>query len=83
MKKDVVTIKTGYDEEKKKGIGKVIIDAPNIELGKETSATIAEYLIKGETFINLFNTHTHAGSGTPPTSQMVADVVLSKTTKTK
>jgi hypothetical protein len=83
LKKDVVTIKTGYDEEKKKGIGKVIIDAPNIELGKETSATIAEYLIKGETFINLFNTHTHAGSGTPPTSQMVADVVLSKTTKTK
>ena len=62
---------------------KVIIDSPNIELGKSTSAAIAEYLIKGDTFLKLFNAHTHPGSGAPPIPQLLTGVVLSKTTKTK
>ena len=62
---------------------KVIIDSPNIELGKSSSAAIAEYLIKGKTFLKLFNAHTHPGSGAPPIPQLLPGVVLSKTTKTK
>lgn len=62
---------------------KVIVDCPNIELGSTTSATVAEYVLKGETFLNLFNSHVHAAVGAPPSPPLVADVVISKTTKSK
>jgi hypothetical protein len=62
---------------------KVIVDCPNIELGSTSSAALAEYVIKGETFLTLFNSHVHPAAGTPPTPPLIADVILSKTTKTK
>ena len=61
---------------------KVVIDSPNVELGKSSSAAVSEYIIKGETFLNLFNAHTHASAGAPPVP-LSQDVVLSKTTKSK
>lgn len=70
---NLVTIKTD---------NKVVIDCPNVELGSTSSAAISEYIIKGETFLNLFNLHTHAGAGTPPTP-ISGEVVLSRTTKSK
>jgi hypothetical protein len=62
---------------------KVIVDCPNIELGSTSSAALAEYVIKGETFLTLFNSHVHPAAGIPPTPPLIADVILSKTTKTK
>jgi len=62
---------------------KVVIDCPNIELGSTSSAALAEYVIKGETFLTLFNSHVHPAAGAPPTPPLIADVILSKTTKTK
>jgi hypothetical protein len=71
---NLITVKTD---------NKVVIDSPNIELGSVTSAAISEYVIKGETFLNLFNSHVHPSAGAPPTPPLIADVVISKTTKTK
>jgi hypothetical protein len=71
---NLVTVKTD---------NKVVIDCPNIELGSTTSAALSEYVIKGETFLNLFNSHVHPSAGAPPTPPLLADVVISKTTKTK
>jgi hypothetical protein len=62
---------------------KVVVDSPNVELGSTTSAAISEYIIKGETFVQLFNAHIHPGAGAPPATPLLEDVVLSKTTKTK
>jgi hypothetical protein len=70
---NLVTIKTD---------NKVVIDCPNVELGSTGSAAVSEYIVKGETFLNLFNAHTHAGAGSPPVP-LSQDVVLSKTTKSK
>lgn len=70
---NLVTIKTD---------NKVVIDCPNVELGSTSSAAVSEYIVKGETFLNLFNAHTHAGAGSPPVP-LSQDVVLSKTTKSK
>jgi hypothetical protein len=71
---NLVTVKTD---------NKVVIDCPNIELGSTTTAVLSEYVIKGETFLNLFNAHVHPAVGGPPAPLLIADVVISKTTKTK
>jgi hypothetical protein len=71
---NLITVKTD---------NKVVIDSPNIELGATTSAAISEYVLKGETFLQLFNSHVHPSAGAPPTPPLIADVVISKTTKTK
>jgi hypothetical protein len=71
---NLITVKTD---------NKVVIDSPNIELGSTSSAALSEYVIKGETFLNLFNSHVHPSAGAPPTPPLIADVVISKTTKTK
>ena len=72
---NLITIKTD---------NKVVVDSPNIELGAPDIPAISEYLLKGETFLNLFNTHTHAGAGSPPVTPILQDSgVISGTTKTK
>jgi hypothetical protein len=71
---NTITIKTD---------NKVVIDSPNVELGKQSSATISEAIIKGETFLELFNTHVHPSAGAPPVTPLIGEVVLSKTTKSK
>lgn len=67
---NLITIKTD---------NKVVIDSPNIELTNDLGGVL-ESILKGETFLNLFNAHTHAGAGTPPTP-ILASVALSNTTK--
>jgi hypothetical protein len=74
IKEKEVKIKVGDG----KNSGKVIIDAPNIELGE--GATQA--LIKGNAFMTLFNTHTHASQGAPP-AVLMSTSHLSLTSKTK
>lgn len=75
---NLITIKTD---------NKVVVDSPNIELGAVAAATVSEAVIKGDTFIDLFNTHIHPSAGAPPALQILTpglgDVVLSKITKTK
>lgn len=74
---NLITVKTD---------NKVVIDSEHVELGSTTSAAISEYLIKGESFINFFNTHTHPSAGAVPAPQLIGTLkesVLSKTTKTK
>lgn len=72
---NLITIKTD---------NKVVVDSPNIELGAPDIPAISEYLLKGETFLNLFNAHTHAGAGSPPVTPILPDSgVISGTTKTK
>lgn len=66
---NLITIKTD---------NKVVIDSPNIELGKDASQS----LIKGNQFMTLFNSHTHAAAGTPPVTQMTPNY-LSQWSKTK
>ena len=61
---------------------KVVVDSPNIELG--TGAI--ESLIKGETFQQLFNSHTHIGNLGAPTSPPTVPLTgseLSQVTKTQ
>ena len=74
LKQNVVTIKVGDGVD----TGKVIIDAPNIELG----AGATQSLIKGEAFLALFNSHTHTGPAGPPATLMTTSE-LSLTSKTK
>ena len=72
---NLITIKTD---------NKVVVDSPNIELGAPDIPAISEYLLKGETFLNLFNAHTHAGAGSPPVTPILLNSgVISGTTKTK
>jgi hypothetical protein len=66
---NLITVKTD---------NKVVIDSPNIELGKDAT----ESVIKGNQFMTLFNSHTHAASGTPPLPLMTPDY-LSQWSKTK
>jgi hypothetical protein len=73
LKQNVVTIKVGDGID----TGKVIVDAPHIELGNGATQS----LILGDAFIEAFNLHTHPGAGTPPTP--LTDAILSQTTKTK
>ena len=71
---NVITLKTD---------NKVVVDSPNVELGAAASAAVSEHVIKGETFLQLYNTHVHPSAGAPPAIPLLEDVVLSKTTKTK
>jgi hypothetical protein len=57
---------------------KVVIDSPNIELGKDA----VESVIKGTSFKTFFDTHTHPSAGAPPALPM-PNALLSKTSKTK
>ncbi|CAB4175552.1 hypothetical protein UFOVP1247_214 [uncultured Caudovirales phage] len=66
---NLITIKTD---------NKVVVDSKNIELGKDAT----ESLIKGNTFMTLFNSHTHAGAGSPPLPPMTLSH-LSQWSKTK
>ncbi|MGH9722859.1 MAG: phage baseplate assembly protein V [Bryobacteraceae bacterium] len=65
-----------------KGSASVTIDAPQIKLG----AAAAEALVKGATFLGLFNAHTHncTAPGTPsgPPVPPLTPAVLSTVTKT-
>jgi len=80
-----IVLKMNDDEirmEKSGGKQKVIVNSSNIELGEAA----VEKLIKGNTFLTLFNSHTHptpvGPSGTPiPT--MIDNVHLSQVSKTK
>jgi hypothetical protein len=74
IKQNLITLKVGDG----KDTGKVVIDAPNIELG----AGAAQSLIKGEAFMNFFNAHTHTGPVGPPAAPMTS-AQLSMTSKTK
>jgi hypothetical protein len=74
LKNEVITIKVGDG----KDTGKVVVDAPNIELG----AGATQSLIKGEAFMALFNAHTHTGPVGPPATLMTTSE-LSLTSKTK
>jgi hypothetical protein len=67
---NTVTIKTD---------NKVVVDAKRVELG----AGAAEAVIKGDTFLNLFNAHVHPSAGAPPAVQLPGSTVLSKFIKTK
>jgi hypothetical protein len=66
---NLVTVKTD---------NKVVIDSPNIELGKDAM----QALIKGNQFMTLFNSHTHASAGATPLPLMTPDY-LSQWSKTK
>lgn len=57
---------------------KAVVDAKSIELG----AGAFEAVIKGSSFRDFFNLHTHPAPNTPPAVQMPS-ALLSKTTKTK
>jgi hypothetical protein len=57
---------------------KAVVDANSIELG----AGAFEAVIKGTSFRDFFNLHTHPAPNTPPSVQMPS-ALLSKTTKTK
>ena len=75
-----VVIEMGKDQIKMQG-GKVIVNSSNIELGEGA----IEKLIKGNTFLSLFNSHTHAtpaGPSAPPVPLMT-EAQLSQISKTK
>lgn len=57
---------------------KVVIDAKQIELG----AGALQQAIRGNMFLDFFNSHTHPSAGAPPTIPM-SKVVLSNTAKIK
>jgi hypothetical protein len=67
---NIITIKTN---------NKVVIDAKRVELGADAT----EAVIKGDTFLNLFNAHAHPSAGAPPAVQIPGSTVLSKFIKTK
>lgn len=61
---------------------KVHLDTPNVELGQSA----AEAVIKGDTFQDLFNTHTHIGNLGAPTGPPINPLTgleLSKVSKTQ
>jgi hypothetical protein len=72
-----VVVKMGEDEIRMEN-SKVIINSLNIELGENA----IESIIKGDTFKTIYDTHTHAGPGSPPVIPLPTSV-LSKTSKTK
>ncbi len=62
--------------------GKLLVEADTIELGSRAS----ESLVLGDTFLALFNQHTHptgVGPSGPPTQPMQANSHLSRTSKTR
>lgn len=60
---DKILFKRGKEIQVRAGT-KVSVDAPGIELG----TTLLESVLKGETFMNFFNSHTHTGGFVTPTS---------------
>jgi len=57
---------------------KVIINSNNIELGEGATQSV----IRGDAFKTFFDTHVHAGAGSPPVVPMIPSL-LSLVTKTK
>jgi hypothetical protein len=57
---------------------KVIINSNNIELGEGATQAV----IRGDAFKQFFDTHVHAGAGSPPVVPMIPNL-LSLVTKTK
>lgn len=55
-----------------------VVDSGNIQLGKDA----IESLIKGDSFMNFFNTHIHPSTGAPPAVPMTL-ALLSQISKTK
>lgn len=80
-----VILKLNDDEirmENQGGKQKVIVNAKNIELGEGAG----ERIVLGDTFLQLFNTHTHptgVGPSGTPVIPMQAEVHLSQISKTK
>ena len=80
-----VVVKMNEDEirmEKTGGKQKVIVNSSNIELGEAA----IEKIIKGSTFLTLFNSHTHptpVGPSGTPIPVMVDNIHLSQISKTK
>ena len=72
-----VVLKMGNDEIRMEN-SKVIINSLNVELGEGATQS----LIKGDLFKGFYDSHTHAGPGSPPVVPL-PNSVLSKTSKTK
>ena len=72
-----VVIEMGKDQIKMEN-SKVIINSNNIELGEGA----AQAVIRGDAFKQFFDTHVHAGAGSPPVVPMIPNL-LSLVTKTK
>jgi len=61
---------------------KVVVDCLNIELGDSASSSALQAIIKGESFMKFFNSHTHTGPVGPP-ALLMSSSLLSQTTKSK
>ena len=72
-----IVIEMGKDQIKMEN-GKVIINSNNIELGEGATQSV----IRGDAFKQFFDTHVHAGAGSPPVVPMIPNL-LSLVTKTK
>jgi hypothetical protein len=72
-----IVIEMGKDQIKMEN-GKVIINSNNIELGEGATQAV----IRGDAFKQFFDTHVHAGAGSPPVVPMIPNL-LSLVTKTK
>jgi len=72
-----IIIEMGKDQIKMEN-GKVIINSNNIELGEGATQSV----IRGDAFKQFFDTHVHAGAGSPPVVPMIPNL-LSLVTKTK
>ena len=72
-----IVIEMGKDQIKMEN-SKVIINSNNIELGEGATQAV----IRGDAFKQFFDTHVHAGAGSPPVVPMIPNL-LSLVTKTK
>lgn len=72
-----IVIEMGKDQIRMEN-NKVIINCNNIELGEGATQSV----IFGDAFKQYFDTHVHAGAGTPPVVPMIPNL-LSSVTKTK
>ena len=72
-----IVIEMGKDQIKMEN-SKVIINSNNIELGEGATQAV----IRGDAFKQFFDTHVHAGAGSPPLVPMIPNL-LSLVTKTK
>lgn len=72
-----VVIEMGKDQIRMEN-SKVIVNSNNIELGEGATQAV----IRGDAFKTFFDTHVHAGAGSPPVVSMIPSL-LSLITKTK
>ena len=72
-----IVIEMGKDQIKMEN-SKVVINSNNIELGEGATQAV----IRGDAFKQFFDTHVHAGAGSPPVVPMIPNL-LSLVTKTK